>query len=56
VERLNDTKIPKCLTFQTNKIPELPFLPTQSNDFEIKMYVFGAVSTINFKELHVIGI
>jgi hypothetical protein len=34
------------LTFQTNEIPELPYLPTQSNDFGIKTYVFGAVSDI----------
>jgi hypothetical protein len=36
----------KCLTFQTNEIPELPYLPTQNNDFGIKIYVFGALSTI----------
>jgi hypothetical protein len=36
----------KCLTFRTKEIPELPNIPTQSNDFGIKTYVFGAVSTI----------
>jgi hypothetical protein len=28
------------------QIPQLPYLQIQSNDFGIKTYVFGAVSTI----------
>jgi hypothetical protein len=41
VERLNDTRIQNIWHFK-----ELPYVPTQSSDFWIKTYVFGAISTI----------
>jgi hypothetical protein len=40
VERFVETKIQN-----TEKIPELPYLPIQINDLGIKTYVFTAKST-----------
>jgi hypothetical protein len=34
----------KIFAFQTNKRPELRYLPDQSKDFRTKTYVFGATN------------
>jgi hypothetical protein len=38
----------RIFAFQTNECPELYYLPIQSNDLELKTYIFGA--EVRFKE------